>query len=277
MFTFFCSKKSTDESKTNQLETVKSCAPWHSLSKATRLNFLGTITSIVDTAMGVATKNAAINEFFKTCLPFSISFYLIPSLISIIATLSCQEKAPSAKKMTYSQDAKELLDTLTIDDDEFRDFLTKHPKEINRLLARIKLYQEKDSTDNVDIIINTIYFIVRAVRGGIPLLALFNLTTESTKNSITDVATGSYSICYIGYLGFMLAHHLYKSHIKVKHYSKIHGLFLTEEPDPTMELDTISIELASNSDKGSEYTLLTSHPQRLEATRSKWHSTITLR
>lgn len=186
---------------------------WQSLSTAARLNILTAATSILDMAYFFASINNSFNTFVKNTPAFSISFYCCPSFISLFATLYNKNRLtpPSATALTkYSEDSQELLITLAEGDSTFEEFLIDHPTEIRKLLDKFELYNSRNNTDTTDISAQTFFFFIRALRGATIFLELVNITSEHTKNTISEVATYTYGAVYMLHLTFFIGHLLYK-------------------------------------------------------------------
>jgi hypothetical protein len=220
MFSFFRQKPKEPPLIQKDPDKVRTCMPCRKLSPISRLNIFSQLTSMIDTAYGLAIKDSTFNNFVKTSFPFSLSYYLLPSFIIPIATLSC-----TVPPLEYNDDAAELLNELVDDDAVFHQFLIEHPEEIRHLLENIQKYQQKYNTDKIDTAMNVIYLFTRSVRGVIVFLDMFKIASDDTKNTMSDLATFSYSIFNLAFMCFTQMHNLYKIHKKNKLNNDLYVLF----------------------------------------------------
>jgi|GEM_PF-6041049 hypothetical protein len=222
---------------------AKSYSLWKGSSLAKRLNVVGTITCVLDTAIHLASsRSSAVANFFSNTVPFYVSatYYILPSasLLGVYLKNLYSNGCSGDKRVDDEADkkAQQLVDEF-YDVDGFSDYINTHPTARESLLNKIKFMQQNGYIDKIDLFINILYFSLRAMQGGLLILKAYDLASKETNDSITDWTDFASNIINAAYLMTMLIHNTCHKH---KVSASQHILFSSGSGNITAQAPPIS-------------------------------------
>lgn len=208
--------------------TIPSTYQGSSLAK--RLNIVGTVTCILDTAINLSTRRSeTVSKFINDVIPYyvSASYYILPTAgLSVLFFKNLFAKG-CRQSVCVNEEAEEkarsLLEELN-EVDGFKVFIEDNPAAQEALMTKVKAMQANGYMDKVDIFINILYFALRAFQGIAIIIKANELTSGSTNQEISEWTDFISNVINAAYLLTMLIHN--NCH---KHTLNRHTLFATKQ------------------------------------------------
>lgn len=192
-------------------------------SLAKRLNIVGTVTCILDTAINLTSRRSeTVSHFLSDTLPYYVSatYYLLPSVtlfgyfIKNVVTEGCNKSACVGHD---SEDkARALVEELN-DVDGFKAFIADNPGAQEALMSKVKSMQDNGYMDKIDVFINILYFTLRALQGIVIIIKANQWASGDTHQAITDWTDFISNVINAAYLLTMLIHNNCHKHTQNRH------------------------------------------------------------
>ncbi|MEO8402012.1 MAG: hypothetical protein ABI597_09510 [Gammaproteobacteria bacterium] len=148
------------------------------------------------------------DNFISNVVPYYVSafYYIFPCITPFLPNLknkffSC---AQTKKNPPHHHDEDEhLLDSIR-QVDEFNQILLAKPHLIPEILTEIHRHTQEAHSDNLDLFINIIYLLSRAVNGCIITIKAYNVTSSDTNDQLDNWSGFAASVINVVYLSAIL-------------------------------------------------------------------------